>query len=107
MKIAVMGKGGSGKTTTAAVLARSLAQQGHRVFALDCDTNPNLGLSLGLGLEDTAALVSLRDALEEAGEAAEHATDVTSLLARFGTSTADGVHLAVVNQIADPEPDCP
>ncbi len=49
MKVAVVGKGGSGKTTTSAVLARTLARSGLTTVALDCDTNPNLGLSLGLG----------------------------------------------------------
>ncbi|MEO7397521.1 MAG: AAA family ATPase, partial [Ilumatobacteraceae bacterium] len=43
MKIAVVGKGGSGKTTTSAILARTLARDGHSVLALDCDSNPNLG----------------------------------------------------------------
>ncbi|MDQ3385371.1 MAG: AAA family ATPase, partial [Actinomycetota bacterium] len=58
MKIAVVGKGGSGKTTTAAVLARTLARAGHPVVALDCDTNPNLGLSLGVGMDRTDALLT-------------------------------------------------
>nr|MBA3956189.1 AAA family ATPase [Acidimicrobiia bacterium] len=41
MKVAVTGKGGSGKTTTSAILARTLARRGHDVVALDCDSNPN------------------------------------------------------------------
>ncbi|MGI9596660.1 MAG: carbon monoxide dehydrogenase, partial [Acidimicrobiales bacterium] len=35
MKIAVVGKGGSGKTTTSGVLARTLGRDGRRVIALD------------------------------------------------------------------------
>ncbi|MEO7837595.1 MAG: AAA family ATPase, partial [Acidimicrobiales bacterium] len=46
MKVAVVGKGGSGKTTTSAVVARTLARHGLSVVALDCDSNPNLGISL-------------------------------------------------------------
>ncbi|MDQ6946000.1 MAG: AAA family ATPase, partial [Actinomycetota bacterium] len=53
MKIAVSGKGGTGKTTIAATLARSLARRGQRVLAIDCDSNPNLATSLGLA-EDVA-----------------------------------------------------
>ena len=48
MKIAVAGKGGSGKTTIAGTLARVLARRGLQVLAIDGDTNPNLGISTGI-----------------------------------------------------------
>ena len=35
MKVAVSGKGGTGKTTIAATLARCLARRGYRVLAID------------------------------------------------------------------------
>lgn len=44
-----MGKGGAGKTTVAAVLARVLARSGHRVVAVDADPNSNLAIALGPG----------------------------------------------------------
>ena len=48
-KIAVCGKGGVGKSTVCAVLARSLADLGYRVLALDTDeSNPTLARALGL-----------------------------------------------------------
>ena len=56
MKIGVVGKGGVGKTTLSALLARSLAERGRRVLAVDTDSNPNLGLSLGLDPRQTEAL---------------------------------------------------
>ena len=65
MKIAVVGKGGSGKTSVSGVLSRKLAQAGHDVIGLDCDTNPNLGLSLGVGDIETERLLSLRDQIDE------------------------------------------
>ncbi len=102
MKVAVVGKGGSGKTTTAAVLARTLGRHGHPVVALDCDTNPNLGISLGLGEDETDRLVAMRQALDDAEE--EHAPGWEELLDRFGSSAPDGVRLAVVTQIQNPEP---
>ncbi|WP_100498136.1 nucleotide-binding protein [Geodermatophilus chilensis] len=105
MKIAVVGKGGSGKTTTAAVLARTYARRGHETLALDCDTNPNLGISLGLGEDATEALVTVRDALD-AGEE-EHASSADDLVERFGATAPDGVRLAVVSAIQNPEPGCP
>ena len=48
MKVAVSGKGGTGKTTIAATLARCLARRGYRVLAIDGDSNPNLAMSLGI-----------------------------------------------------------
>ena len=56
MKIGVVGKGGVGKTTVSALLGRSLAARGRRVLAVDTDSNPNLGLSLGLDAVQTEAL---------------------------------------------------
>ncbi len=105
MKVAVVGKGGSGKTTTAAVLARTLAREGRTVLALDCDSNPNLGISLGLGEQATEALVSVRDAVD-AGEQ-DHAASADDLVERFGAEAPDGVRLAVVTAIQNPQPGCP
>lgn len=105
MKIAVVGKGGSGKTTTSAVLARTLARSGVPTLALDCDSNPNLGISLGLGEERTEALVALRDAVDTGD--AEHAASADEVVQRFGVDAPDGVRLAVVTAIANPEPGCP
>jgi CO dehydrogenase maturation factor len=105
MKIAVVGKGGSGKTTTSAVLARTMARSGRTTLALDCDSNPNLGLSLGLGEQATEHLVSVRDAVD-AGEQ-EHAADADDLVERFGVDAPDGVRLAVVTAIQNPQPGCP
>jgi len=105
MKIAVVGKGGSGKTTTAAVLARTLARQGQPTLALDCDSNPNLGISLGLGEEITERLLAVREAVD-AGEE-EHAASADELVRRFGVDAPDGVRLAVVSAIEHPHPGCP
>ncbi|MDP9435666.1 MAG: AAA family ATPase [Actinomycetota bacterium] len=105
MKIAVVGKGGSGKTTTAAVLARSLARRGHPTLAMDCDSNPNLGISLGLGEEATERLVAVRDAVDAGQE--DHAASADDLVERFGVEAPDGVRLAVITAIQNPEPGCP
>ncbi len=52
VRVALVGKGGSGKSAIAGILARALAQQGERVLAVDSDPLPGLSLSLGLGLVD-------------------------------------------------------
>jgi CO dehydrogenase maturation factor len=48
MKIAIVGKGGAGKTTLAASLARTLARGGRAVVAVDADPDGNLASALGV-----------------------------------------------------------
>lgn len=48
VRLAVVGKGGVGKTLLSATLARLLARRGRSVLAADLDTNPGLTLSLGM-----------------------------------------------------------
>jgi len=47
VRIAFVGKGGSGKTTSAAVFSRYLAELGQPVLAIDADINQHLGQALG------------------------------------------------------------
>jgi len=47
MKLAVSGKGGVGKTTIAATLARAFADKGFKVIAIDADPNSNLAQTVG------------------------------------------------------------
>lgn len=65
MRVALVGKGGSGKSALAGILARALAQQGERILAVDSDPLPGLSLSLGLGLVDAPIP---DDAVEEKAE---------------------------------------
>ena len=59
MKIAFVGKGGSGKTTLSALFVRRLAAQGAPVLAVDADINQHLGAALGLDEEEAAELPAL------------------------------------------------
>ena len=52
MKIAITGKGGVGKTTVAAILARLYADEGRPVLAADVDPDANLGMALGFSPEE-------------------------------------------------------
>ena len=97
MKIAVAGKGGVGKTTVSGTLARALARRGRPVLALDCDTNPMLGISLGVGPEETDRLVAVRQGLE-AGEV-EHQPTVDGMVEQFGSDAPDAVRLVVASRI--------
>ncbi|WP_033822947.1 ATP-binding protein [Kitasatospora sp. MBT63] len=59
MKIAFVGKGGSGKTTLSALFIRHLAAAGRPVIAVDADINQHLGPALGLTDAQAAELPSL------------------------------------------------
>jgi len=61
MKIAVSGKGGVGKTTLAAVLARLYAEEGRPVLAADVDPDANLGLALGFTEEELEKLTPISE----------------------------------------------
>jgi CO dehydrogenase maturation factor len=47
LKIVLVGKGGSGKTTLAALLVRHLVAAGRPVLAVDADINQHLAVALG------------------------------------------------------------
>jgi CO dehydrogenase maturation factor len=104
MKIAVAGKGGSGKTTIAGTLARILAARGHPVVAVDDDSNPNLGMTVGAGSQAVAAVPSLpRDLLEERVSAQgdrrlELTIPVEEILQRYGVPVAERLTLVVMGQ---------
>ncbi|MFH8564852.1 ATP-binding protein [Streptomyces sp. NPDC017988] len=59
MKIAFVGKGGSGKTTLSSLFIRHLAATGAPVIAVDADINQHLGPALGLDEADAARLPAL------------------------------------------------
>jgi len=61
MKLAISGKGGVGKTTLSANLARLWAAEGRRVIAIDADPDANLAAALGADAEAAAACVPLSE----------------------------------------------
>lgn len=63
MKIAFVGKGGSGKTTLSSLFIRHLAAAGATVVAVDADINQHLGAALGLEEDEAAALPAMGDRL--------------------------------------------
>ncbi|MDP1849776.1 MAG: ArsA-related P-loop ATPase [Solirubrobacteraceae bacterium] len=104
MKIAVAGKGGVGKTTVSGTIARALARSGHTVLALDADLNPMLGVSLGVGGEQTELIVAARQAIAE-GEA-EHAPTIEEVVDRFGADAPDGVRMVIASRVEYMDPGC-
>jgi CO dehydrogenase maturation factor len=65
VKIAVTGKGGVGKTTVAAMLARAWKDAACRVIAVDADPDANLAGTLGYRGPEITPLVALKALLEE------------------------------------------
>ena len=58
MKLAISGKGGTGKTTLAALLARFWAEQGKDVIAVDADPDANLAGAVGIPTGTTITPIS-------------------------------------------------
>lgn len=85
--VGVVGKGGVGKTTIAGLVARTYVERGARVIAIDTDSNPNLGLSLGFSLAETEAVPVLpRAVLVGSGGP----TTAETLVADYGRPTPAG-----------------
>lgn len=105
MRIAVVGKGGSGKTTVAGTLVRGLARRGLPVLAVDADSNPNLGVTLGLPAEALDGLSLMpRDLVQHVenpdGSHGHRLTlELPQVESRFGISTPDGVTLLIAGRV--------
>jgi len=105
MRIAIAGKGGSGKTTIAGTLARLLAQTGRSVVAIDADTNPNLATALGIDQDRAKDIVALPRTLlsrEPQADGTMKSTflrDPLDVLAEYGALGPDGVKLVVMGAV--------
>ncbi|MGQ9730715.1 MAG: ATP-binding protein [Candidatus Zipacnadales bacterium] len=108
MRVAIVGKGGVGKTTIAAALARLLAKAGRSVYAIDADPNNCLAYALGLPPAIAARiqpLSEMSDLLAERvgtrpGQGGLHIINppVTDLIEKY-TVTHDGIKLLVMGTI--------
>jgi CO dehydrogenase maturation factor len=105
VRIALAGKGGAGKTTISATLARLLVEEGLDVVAIDADSNPNLAIALGAEGDQLpqglpGGLVSRR--LDGPGLT----LGVDEVLAAHGVRTPGGVRLAHMGMPAHADEGC-
>jgi CO dehydrogenase maturation factor len=107
MKIAVTGKGGSGKSTISGALARQLARRGLEVVAVDADPNPNLGIALGVPREQVEVMRPILNSLLDSGHTHNDPQPAAEeLLARYGIDAPDGVRLVATGKIERPSDAC-
>lgn len=109
MKIAVSGKGGVGKTTLSACLAKYYSENNYKVIAVDADPDANLASALGLEYAQASKIVPLVEmkALIEERTGAKSGQygayfklnpKVDDIPAKFGVNI-DGVRLLVAGTI--------
>ena len=115
-RVVVTGKGGAGKTTLTALLAKLFAQKGFNVLAVDEDPQINLPYSLGISPESEIIAVSRNlDYVEEKtgarpgegwGAMLRLNPDVSDVVDRFGIRTADGINLLVMGSVVQAATGC-
>jgi CO dehydrogenase maturation factor len=109
IRVAVIGKGGTGKSMIVGTLARLLARLGRPVLAVDFDTNP--GLAYSLGVPGTAGALPEEAVMEHPGAAygwglrdGVLAADVVEHHALVGP---DGVRFVSLGKIGNVDKDAP
>lgn len=105
MRIAIAGKGGTGKTTISGTIARALARTGREVLAIDADTNPNLASVLGIPADRLKELAYLprnvmqRQTNEDGTTKVVFTADPEAMIDEYALIGPDGVKLMVMGKV--------
>jgi CO dehydrogenase maturation factor len=59
MKLAITGKGGTGKTTIAGILTHLFARDGYSVLAVDADPDANLASAIGISPKEASSILPI------------------------------------------------
>lgn len=104
LRLAVIGKGGAGKTVLASTLARLLGRRRRKVLAADLDTNPGMAMSLGMAPTEAGLPPEAIEAYAGANYGWQLASGLTPTQAveRFSAPGPDGVHFLGVGKISSP-----
>ncbi|WP_456482935.1 ATP-binding protein [Methanopyrus kandleri] len=114
MKVGIVGKGGVGKTTVAAALAKALTDVGYEVLAVDADPDPDLAYSLGLP-ESPTPIVERHELVRERTGAEPGTTygpvfkvnpRVSDLPDELAVRVVPGLRLLVVGSVENPGEGC-
>jgi len=107
VRLAVAGKGGAGKTTISATLARLAARGGRPVVAIDADANPNLSTALGVSAGVAARLGPVPPSLVSRRQGGTGLVKpIEAVLDSYGLIAPDGVRLLGMGAPAHAEEGC-
>lgn len=93
MRVAVVGKGGSGKSVLSGTLARVLARSGERVLALDSDVMPGLAFTLGVKTPPQPALLAAAERGPDNRWRFTRGNGPVRAVQRFAYDAPDGIRL--------------
>jgi CO dehydrogenase maturation factor len=97
VKLAIAGKGGSGKTSISGTMARLVGRSGRKVLAIDGDSNPNLALTLGLPAEAMSTMPTLtREMLQRTESGSTLTMSLEEICRTHSIDAPDGVTLLVM-----------
>jgi CO dehydrogenase maturation factor len=118
LKFAISGKGGVGKTTVAALLARAFAKKKYKIFMVDADPSPSLGVTLGIPedvLNNVTPISEMLDLIQERtgvrpgsgyGAMFKLNPKVDDIPETYSVTNPDGIRLLVVGTIKAAEAGC-
>lgn len=99
MRVAVAGKGGSGKSVLSGTLARVLGRRGEKVLALDSDVMPGMALVLGARTPELPALMAAAERGENGRWRFKPGIGAVRAVQRYSCAAPDAVRLLEIGKV--------